>query len=134
MKLRRLRQARKGRIEIIPMIDVMFFLLATFIVASLAMQNLHSVRVNLPKGMALPLRTSKPVTLTVTRANRLFIGTTPVTLATLAATLKPLLHGKKPSVIVNADRGSLHGVVTEAMIQARQAGAAHFLIAITNVH
>ncbi|MDX6501946.1 MAG: hypothetical protein QOG23_5206, partial [Blastocatellia bacterium] len=30
MKLKRSRQARRGKIEIIPMIDVMFFLLATF--------------------------------------------------------------------------------------------------------
>ena len=41
MKLRRARSSRRGRIEIIPMIDVMFFLLATFMLASLTMQNLH---------------------------------------------------------------------------------------------
>jgi biopolymer transport protein ExbD len=34
MKLRRSRQPKRGRIEIIPMIDVMFFLLATFMLAS----------------------------------------------------------------------------------------------------
>jgi biopolymer transport protein ExbD len=36
MKLRKSREIRKGRIEIIPMIDVMFFLLATFMLASLS--------------------------------------------------------------------------------------------------
>ena len=50
MKLRRSRQFRKGRIEIIPMIDVMFFLLATFMLSSLSMQNLDSLQVNLPRG------------------------------------------------------------------------------------
>jgi biopolymer transport protein ExbD len=35
MKLKRSRGRRRGRIEIIPMIDVMFFLLATFMLASL---------------------------------------------------------------------------------------------------
>ena len=34
MKLRKARRRRRGRIEIIPMIDVMFFLLATFMLAS----------------------------------------------------------------------------------------------------
>src|SRR5205823_607776 len=52
MKLRKSRSARKGRIEIIPMIDVMFFLLATFMLASLTMLNLHSLGVHLPKGKA----------------------------------------------------------------------------------
>jgi biopolymer transport protein ExbD len=39
MKLKRSRSYRRGRIEIIPMIDVMFFLPVTFMLASLAMQN-----------------------------------------------------------------------------------------------
>ena len=47
---------KKGRIEIIPMIDVMFFLLATFMLASLSMQNLHSLTVNLPQDMPPPCR------------------------------------------------------------------------------
>ena len=52
MKLRKSRDARKGQIQIIPMIDVMFFLLATFMLASLSMQNLDSLQVNLPEGEA----------------------------------------------------------------------------------
>ena len=52
MKLRKSRTVQKGRIEIIPMIDVMFFLLATFMLASLSMQNLDSLQVNLPEGEA----------------------------------------------------------------------------------
>ena len=45
MKFRRSRASKRGRIEIIPMIDVMFFLLATFMLASLAMQRLDAVKV-----------------------------------------------------------------------------------------
>ena len=59
MKFRRLRQRRRGRIEIIPMIDVMFFLLATFMLASLSLQNLHSLTVNLPRGQAAPAITHR---------------------------------------------------------------------------
>ena len=50
MNLRRARVHRRGRIEIIPMIDVMFFLLATFMLASLSMQSLHSVPVESAAG------------------------------------------------------------------------------------
>ncbi|HQU15945.1 MAG: biopolymer transporter ExbD [Chromatiales bacterium 21-64-14] len=130
MKRRKSREFRRGRIEIIPMIDVMFFLLATFMLASLTMQNLHSLPVNLPKGKAETMQTEEPVTLTVTEQNRIFVNHTPVTVDTLATTLKPLLKGTDPAVIVSADRAARNGVVVRAMLAARQAGANRFLIAI----
>jgi len=52
MKIKRSRTNKKAKIEIIPMIDVMFFLLATFVMASLAMQKINGVAVNLNKGTA----------------------------------------------------------------------------------
>ena len=101
MKLRKTRDYRKGRIEIIPMIDVMFFLLATFMLSSLSMQNLDSLQVNLPQGQAEKLSTKQPVTLTLTSDSEIFINRIPVTLDTL-----------------------------QAMLRARSAGAQHFLIAV----
>ena len=67
MKFKRARTYRRGRIEIIPMIDVMFFLLVTFMLASLSMQSLNALAVNLPKGEAQVLQQKEPVTLTVTK-------------------------------------------------------------------
>lgn len=130
MKVRRLRAHKRGRIEIIPMIDVMFFLLATFMLASLAMQNLHSLAVNLPQGDAAAMSAKKPVTLTVTHNSQLLINETQVTLQTLAATLKPLLNGPDAEVIVAADNEAPQGVVVQAMLAARTAGAQNFLIAV----
>ena len=129
MKLRKSRTAKKGRIEIIPMIDVMFFLLATFMLASLSMQNVHSLPVNLPQGNAAPMQPKTPVTLTVTADSKIYLDQTAVTLDTLAATLKPMLH-PDASVIVAADNAAPNGVAVRAMLQARAAGAQHFLIAI----
>ncbi len=133
MKLRRSRQTKKGRIEIIPMIDVMFFLLATFMLASLSMQNLHSLAVTLPQGHAAPMQPKTPVTLTITSKSKIFLDKTPVTLQTLAATLKPMLRNADASVIVAADSAAPNGVTVQAMLQARSAGAGHFLIAIKHV-
>ncbi|HYA19813.1 MAG TPA: biopolymer transporter ExbD [Burkholderiales bacterium] len=133
MKLRKSREHRRGRIEIIPMIDVMFFLLATFMLASLSMQNLHSLAVNLPRGQAALLQTSTSVTLTVTQDNRIFLDKTPVTLDTLAATLKPMLQGSNTGVIVAAHSAASNGIVVQAMLQARKAGADRFLIAVKHV-
>lgn len=130
MKLRRSRQPKRGRIEIIPMIDVMFFLLATFMLASLSMQHLNAVDVKLPQGAAAPLEQKAPVTLTVTPDGKLYLDKTPVTLDTLAPTLKTLLNPADPSVIIAADDAATNGVMVQAMIRAREAGARHFLIAV----
>jgi biopolymer transport protein ExbD len=91
MKLQRARNFRHGRIEIIPMIDVMFFLLVTFMLASLSMQTLNSIAVNLPKGEAESMQHREPITLTVTRDSHIFIDKTPTTLEQLAFVLKPIL-------------------------------------------
>ncbi|MGO9379184.1 MAG: ExbD/TolR family protein [Dissulfurispiraceae bacterium] len=132
MKLRKSRHSRRGRIEIIPMIDVMFFLLATFMLASLSLQNLHSLPVNLPQGKAAPIQAKTPVTLTITKESTILLDKNMVTLETLAATLQPMLNGLDSSVIVAADSAAPYGVTVQAMMQARNAGAQHFLIAVKN--
>jgi biopolymer transport protein ExbD len=130
MKRRKPRDYRRGRIEIIPMIDVMFFLLATFMLSSLSMQNLDSLQVNLPEGQAEKLSAKTPVTLTLTSDSKIFINRTPVTLETLADTLKPLLRDSEQKVVVSADSDAPQGIVVQAMLRARTAGAQHFLIAV----
>jgi biopolymer transport protein ExbD len=41
---------KRARIEIIPLIDIMFFLLAAFMLASLSMMRLQSLKMNLPSA------------------------------------------------------------------------------------
>lgn len=130
MKRRKSREYRRGRIEIIPMIDVMFFLLATFMLSSLSMQNLDSLQVNLPQGEAEKLSAKTPVTLTLTSDSKIFVNRTPVTLETLGDTLKPLLRDSERKVVVSADSDAPQGIVVQAMLRARSAGAQHFLIAV----
>jgi biopolymer transport protein ExbD len=131
MKLRKGRGYRRGRIEIIPMIDVMFFLLVTFMLASLSMQSLNSITVNLPQGDAPNLQHKEPVALTITKDSKIFLDKTPTTLATMAFTLKTMLQGgPDQGVVVNADGAAPEGTVVEAMLQARRAGVEHFLIAV----
>ena len=131
MKLHPSRQRRRGRIEIIPMIDVMFFLLATFMLASLSLHNLHSLAVNLPRGQAPPLQAMRSVTLTVTRDGEIQLDRTPVTLDTLPATLRPMLAPAGTNMVVAVDSAAASGIVVQAMLKAREAGAEHFLFAVT---
>jgi biopolymer transport protein ExbD len=53
-----------------------------------------------------------------------------VTLDTLAAALKPLLEPANRMIVVAADKAAPNGVVVQAMLRARDAGAEQFVFAI----
>ncbi len=50
MEFKRRRELKRTRIEIIPMIDTMFFLLVFFMLSSLALVRLNGLPVNLPRA------------------------------------------------------------------------------------
>ena len=129
MKFRRSRASKRGRIEIIPMIDVMFFLLATFMLASLAMQRLDAIKVDLPSGQAQQMSEDQPLTLVVDRTNTVFLDRQPVRLDQVEAGVRRLLKPDR-SVVIAADDVAAQGTVVQAMLAARRAGAEHFLMAI----
>jgi biopolymer transport protein ExbD len=129
MKLRRSRTSKRGRIEIIPMIDVMFFLLATFMLASLSMQRLDAIQVNLPQGQASAIANNQPLTLTISKSNEISVNRQVVPLDQVANAIKPLLR-PDGNVVVAADDAAADGVVVHAMLEARKAGAQHFLVAV----
>ncbi len=129
MKLPRSRTAKRGRIEIIPMIDVMFFLLATFMLTSLSMQRLDAVKLNLPQGHAQTLADRQPLTLAVTRDGSIEINRQRVRLDQVAATIKQLV-GPDGNVVIAADAAASNGIVVQAMLRAREGGAEHFLVAV----
>jgi biopolymer transport protein ExbD len=129
MKFQRSRASKRGRIEIIPMIDVMFFLLATFMLASLAMQRLDAVKVDLPSGQAQQMSEDQPLTLAVDRTNTVFLNHQPVRLDQVEAGVRRLLKPDR-NVVIAADDAAAQGAVVQAMLAARRAGAEHFLVAV----
>ncbi len=80
---------KKARIEIIPLIDVMFFLLAAFMMVSLTLQKLKTLRMDLPSSVAAK-SDKKPdiVTVDITRAGDLKVEGKPVTLLELEDLVK----------------------------------------------
>src|SRR6266498_6134797 len=79
---------KKARIEIIPLIDIMFFLLASFMMASLTMIKLQSIKMDLPTATAAS-RDFKPdmLNIAVDKLGDIYIGKTQVNLVQLQAIL-----------------------------------------------
>lgn len=129
MRISRRKPVDEAEIIVIPMIDVMMFLLFFFMVASLAMVVQAGLPVNLPKASTSTDHSSQNVTITIMRDNSIHLNTKLVTMDTLEAELKNLKLSDKDLVIINADKMVFHGMVVGAMDQARKAGITRFAIA-----
>ncbi|MBP2652392.1 MAG: tolR: protein TolR [Firmicutes bacterium] len=130
MKLSR-KPVKKARIEIIPMIDTMFFLLVFFMMATLTMTNAESMPVNLPQASGVRDTQPQVVTLTLTKENNLFYNKEP--LASVAEAALRLINQNQTNqvaVVINADRSVEHGRVVELMEAIRQSGITRIAVAV----
>jgi biopolymer transport protein ExbD len=129
MKIRQ-RPSKKARIEIIPMIDVIFFLLVFFMVSSLAMTRINSLPVALPKTTSSPNALKQNVILTIRKNGSLFVNKAPTDLSKLGSQLAyEMRNSPQDIVIINADQGVLYGSVVQVMDRARQIGVRKFALA-----
>lgn len=126
----RQRTMKRARIEIIPMIDVIFFLLVFFMVSSLAMTKINSLPVALPKTSSSPEALKQNVILTIKRDGTIFLNKAQVTLDGLGKQLAYDMHeNPQDVVVVNADSGANYGLVVQAMDKAREIGVRKFALA-----
>ena len=102
-------KGKRARIEIIPLIDIIFFLLATFIMVSLSMTKNQGVQVALPSAASAASlgdqqELDKAVTLSVNAKGEIFYNKDKITIAQLPLKLQTLKStSKDPKVIINAD-------------------------------
>ena len=121
---------KKARIEIIPMIDTMFFLLVFFMIATLSMTLQRGLPVNLPASSTAANDLPNEVSLTLTNNDELFFNKEPIRVPDIAPRLQTLLREQgKPSVIINADKAVPHGRVIAVMDAVRQTGITAMAIA-----
>lgn len=130
MRLRR-RPPRKARIEIIPMIDTVFFLLVFFMMASLAMTVHGGIPVNLPKA-AKAEAARGPVSISIARDGVVYIEREPIEHAQLTARLQARGRTEPDlAVVIEADTEVLHGRVVDVMDAVRLAGVGKLAIAVS---
>jgi biopolymer transport protein ExbD len=126
------RQAvKKARIEIIPMIDTIFFLLVFFMISTLSMAHYEGLPVNLPKAASGRQPPSESAAVTIGPDGRIAIDKRDTPRDRIGAVLKSRLN-ENPEllVLINADERVEHGLVVEVMDAAREAGAAKMAIAV----
>lgn len=122
---------RKARIEIIPMIDVIFFLLVFFMISTLSMTVNRGLPVNLPTAATSQRDLKENLNVTLTQAGELFLNREPIVWQDLGARLKTALASEPElMVIINADGEARHSTVIDVIDELRLSGVTRLVIAV----
>jgi biopolymer transport protein ExbD len=124
-------KSEKARIEIIPMIDVIFFLLVFFMISTLSMTINRGLPVNLPKAASSQKDLRESFNITVTQDGTLFLNKEQTTLVELGQEVKAGLE-RDPElvVIISGDDQASHGAIVSVMDEVRLAGVSRLAIAV----
>jgi len=100
-----LRTKRKPRIEMIPLIDLMFLILVSFVYGVFFMSVHRGVPVALPLSSTAKIEKQLTLTLSIQAGGTVFLDKEPMTLESLAETLKQkAMENKETGVLLFADR------------------------------
>ena len=115
---------KKARIEIIPLIDIMFFLLASFMMVSLSQTTMRGMKVNLPTGSSGVTQSKKDyISLSVDRDGYSYIDKEKVPLEEISPRLrKEYLARPDAKIFIRGDMEAVHGNVTRVLDQIRSSG------------
>ncbi len=118
------------QINIVPMIDVIFTVLAFFIVSSLYLTRSEGLPVNLPQAVTAETQLQAPITLTINPYGQIALNRQPIGLQELANAVRSLVgSNSEVLVIINADAQVPHGVVVSVMDRLRQVQGVKLAIA-----
>ena len=124
MKIRTPIPEKKSRLEIIPLIDIMFFLLAAFMMVSLEMSKTENIKVHLPSA-SQSRQDFRPdmVNIAVDKSGAVWLEKKEVSLAELALALSNRFAANPElPVYISGDRDTLHGDMVKVYKTARAVG------------
>src|SRR5207237_9744533 len=125
MRMRSPIPKKHARIEIIPLIDIMFFLLASFMMVSLSQTHMKGIRVNLPSANTPPQPPNEKkdyVSIRATEGGLIYFDNVPV----LSDDVLPKLYqlhdaNQDVKVSVSAETLAMHGDVLALLAKIRVA-------------
>lgn len=130
MKLRSLRVEKQPKLMIIPMIDIIFFLLVFFMMSMLSMVVQKSIDLSLPQATAAKVNMETTVPISVTRDGAIFVEQEPVAPEALARRLQiEKERNPKLAVVLRADADSQHKSFVFVLDQLKKVGVERIAIA-----
>ncbi|MGD1704683.1 ExbD/TolR family protein [Dapis sp. BLCC M229] len=109
------------QINILPMIDVIFSILAFFIISTLFLTRSEGLPVDLPKASTSQLQRTEQITVTIDEAGKIFLNRELIEVDALEKAVRQLvLPNQKSIVTIKADEDVDHGDVVAVMDQLRR--------------
>ncbi len=125
----------EARIEIIPLIDIMFFLLASFMLVSLSMTQLHRVPITLPEASTgIPDSKAPPFQIAIDANGVTTWDGKIVTLSEISSGLKAAAKSDESRVLISADAESRHKQVLAVLNAVRDGGVLKVAFESKNPH
>ena len=117
-------QRKRARIEIIPLIDIIFFLLATFMMVSMSMVKNQGIVVRLPSAAsAAPQDRQSTVTVSVTENGMLYLDKEMISMVSLKTRLQALKESQPAlTVFINGDEHADFGKAVAVLDEVRLLG------------
>ena len=115
---------KHARIEIIPLIDIMFFLLASFMMVSLSQVSMKGWKVNLPEGKSGEVQNKKDyVSLSVDKEGTYYFDKEVIPLEAIHGKLVQVYRANpEAKIFIRGDAEAVHGNVTRMLDQIRASG------------
>jgi biopolymer transport protein ExbD len=114
---------RRARVEILPLIDIVFLLLVFFIYAMLSMAVHRGVPINLPTSLSAEIQRESLLSVTIEESGEIFLDTNQASLTNLAILLRTKIKGSEsPGVLLFADRNVSCQLLVKVLDQIKMAG------------
>jgi biopolymer transport protein ExbD len=128
--IKRERKRFAPEIQLIPLIDILFVLLAFFMLNTTFSETNASINIKLPESTVEQVAVNKVIVISVDDKKQIYLNSTKLTIETLEEELKnELLIQNRGDVIINADKLVEYGFVVKIMTIAKNAGAVELDIA-----
>jgi biopolymer transport protein ExbD len=123
-------QLKKARIEIIPMIDTIFFLLVFFMITSLAKVEMSAKRVNLPQSSTAQGKPDQKVVVTLTNTGAFYVDRESVAYNDITSKLRQrLADNPNTEVVLNCDKSEPVEQFLKVLNSAKLANPAVLMVA-----
>ena len=130
MRLRDRHAITKPEIMIIPMIDIMFFLLVFFMMSTLSMVNVKTVDVDMPQAQSAETKLAVTYVVTMRRDGQLFLEDKPIEeTALIEQAAAEAAQNSRFSVVVRADQGLDYGMGIALLHRFKSRGILHIGLA-----
>ena len=113
---------KKARVEMLPLIDVVFLLLVFFIYAMLSTVVHRGLKVELPVAGSSSLEQEDYIAITIDADNQLFLNKEPVAAQGLAERVLTLRRSENMPVFIDGDQKADLGLAIELLDNLKQAG------------